>query len=147
MYNRFFTSEMANSLAHHLLGIKRNEMSEQEEQDRPTYNDDITLPRAIRLLGLEIIANIIKDARSKPTLTVQNGRRLEDKSLTRAIQEAKDWIYLDEHEDDRRTIADMAGLEYDYMMKMIIKQVNSNKPVRLNNHLHRQSRQKHPTTL
>lgn len=121
-------------------------MSEQEKQDRPTYNDELTLPRAIRLLGLEIIANIIKDARSKPTLTVQNGRRLEDKSLTRAIEEANDWIYLEAHEDDRRTIADMAGLEYDYMMKMIIKQVNSKKPVRLSNHLHRKSRQTHPTT-
>lgn len=106
------------------------------DEDRPTYNDELTRPQSIRLLGLEIIANIIKDAKSNVRLTMQNNRRLEDKGHTKAIQEAKDWIYLDEHEEDRRTIADMAGLEYSYMMDMIHEAINSPGQSQQRNRLH-----------
>lgn len=105
-------------------------------EDDYVYDDELTLPKAIRLLGLEIIANIIKDARSNVRLTMQNNRRREDKEHTVAIQEARDWIYLDEHKEDRQIIADMAGLEYDYMMRMIIREVNSTGPSRPRNRLH-----------
>ena len=106
------------------------------DEENYVYDDELTLPKSIRLLGLEIIANIIKDAKSNVRLTVQNNRRLEDKAHTKAIQEAIDWIYLDEHEEDRHTIADMAGLEYEYMMKMIMHEVNSEEPSRPRNRLH-----------